>query len=763
MNQQINEKPRKIKFKLSSIQSKLTLAFILLLIPVVALIAIASFRNAQSLISERTFEQLEYIVNAKQKEVTKVIQKSLNQTKTIASQPQFLELVDKLSKEKETENNDQLVEYLENLLVLYPTFTDIIVSGKDGKLIASASSQALKTSPQPAANLSQTEDFEITDQAGILAVNGPILVSQEPTGFISVLTSQEELIEIVKVHSGLGQSGEVIIGKVEGADILYLTPLRHIQKKGNFSLSVKGNRHLPMVLATQKLSGVIIGKDYRGVQVLAGYQPLPISNWGLVAKIDTAEAFEQINRLRNELIGISMLVLLLFILVGFLVSRSITQPLHKLHLGTEKIGKGEWDYQLNIDTGDEVEQLAHEFTNMAQELKASYAGLEKKVQDRTWELQSQKETSESLAEDLKKFQLAVENASDQIVITDPDAKILYANKSLEKTTGFVVDEILGKNPGKLWGGVMKKPYFKKMWKTIKEEKKTFTSELRNKRKNGQEYFAAISITPILDETGNVRFFVGLERDITKAKEVDKMKTEFISVASHQLRTPLSAIKWFSEMLLSGDAGKPTKEQNEFLQQIYDSNDRMIDLVNALLNVSRIEQGRIAIEPKPTNLLKLVDEVIIELTPKIKERKLKITVSKHQQLPKVSIDPKLIRQVYANLLSNAVKYTPNKGEITVFVSRKGKEIISQVSDTGYGIPKGQQKRVFTRFFRADNIRKISTDGTGLGLYIVKSVIDSSGGKIWFKSEEGKGTTFWFTLPVKGAKSQKGDRSLEDLKL
>ncbi|MDO8504666.1 MAG: ATP-binding protein [Candidatus Liptonbacteria bacterium] len=371
------------------------------------------------------------------------------------------------------------------------------------------------------------------------------------------------------------------------------------------------------------------------------------------------------------------------------------------------------------------------------------------------DLSEEKKKTELLAKDLEKFKLAVDNASDHITITDSKGIIVYENASV--VSGYKPEEVLGKTPG-LWGGQMPKEFYAKMWDVLAKQKKPFAGDVVNKRKDGTLYEAALNISPILNKDGEVIFYVGVERDITKAKAIDRSKSEFVSLASHQLRTPLSAINWYAEMLLDGDAGKLNKKQQDYTSEIYASSKRMSNLVGALLNVSRIELGTFAIEPKQINVSEIADSILKELKPKIDSKNVVIARGYSAEMPAINADPNLLRMILQNIISNSVKYTAPGGKITISVSKNDKNILLSVADTGYGIPANQQEHIFQKFFRADNIIPIETDGTGLGLYITKEVLEKTGGSIHFESEENKGTTFTVTIPLSGMKKNEGTTTL-----
>ena len=237
----------------------------------------------------------------------------------------------------------------------------------------------------------------------------------------------------------------------------------------------------------------------------------------------------------------------------------------------------------------------------------------------------------------------------------------------------------------------------------------------------------------------------LRKANSRLKELDQTKDEFISIASHQLRTPLTTIKGYLSMVLEGDVGPITKNEKQMIQQAFDSAERMVFLIADLLNVSRLQSGKFVIENKPTDLAKMVDAQVKQLGETAKNHHLTLTYKKPAKFPLLNLDETKIQQVVMNFMDNAIFYTPAGGSIEVALEATPDSINYTVTDTGLGVPASEQHHLFAKFYRAGNARKMRPDGTGLGLFMAKKVIVAQGGAIIFKSTEGKGSTFGFSFP------------------
>jgi PAS domain S-box-containing protein len=351
---------------------------------------------------------------------------------------------------------------------------------------------------------------------------------------------------------------------------------------------------------------------------------------------------------------------------------------------------------------------------------------------------------------------------DAVFAIDTAQKITLFNPAAEEISGFTAAEAIGKPYHQILqfqleaDSTVNNAFIKK---ALAGERATMESYTVLVTKSGDKIDVADSAAPIRDLSGSIIGAIVVFRDVSKENELDRAKTEFVSLASHQLRTPLSAINWYSEMLLNGDAGKVSEEQLTYLQEIYEGNQRMIELVNSLLDVSRLDLGKLSNAPESNNIVELINNLEKEMTVAIAAKKLTMTNDVDTALPPVIADPKLVRMIIQNLVSNAVKYTDAAGTVTVTARQASARDLTaaglgaattnhlylSVKDNGYGIPVAQQSKIFSKLFRADNVRALDVEGTGLGLYIVREVVEKLGGKVWFESAEGAGSTFYVVMP------------------
>lgn len=356
-------------------------------------------------------------------------------------------------------------------------------------------------------------------------------------------------------------------------------------------------------------------------------------------------------------------------------------------------------------------------------------------------LEDSEEAGKRAVEERDKTRAIITNFADGLMILDENNKVASINFEAEKLLNVKAGEVEGQILDDLTGKY-----------SIKE-----LVELINAQKNKEALFRkefslkepverALEVTVI--SLAFLREKVIILHDISREKLIEKMKTEFVSLAAHQLRTPLSAIKWTLRMLLGGDFGKITDEQREFVEKIYKSNERMIFLVRDLLNVARIEEGRYLYKSTFAQIEDITQSVINSLEEEIKKKKIEFKFEKpEEKLPEVKVDAEKIGLAINNILDNAITYTPIGGKVTLSLKCGIKEMELSVTDTGIGILKEQQERIFTKFYRSAGAIKMEPDGSGLGLFIAKNIIDAHGGKIWFKSEQNKGSTFYVTIPIR----------------
>lgn len=340
-----------------------------------------------------------------------------------------------------------------------------------------------------------------------------------------------------------------------------------------------------------------------------------------------------------------------------------------------------------------------------------------------------------------------------VVVTDFAGKVILINQVVSRIVGYGQKEIIGK----IWAKELPRVEDGQGKRVIYEQtpvymalhnQGTFSKKLWYVNARGETVPVVVTGSPVIIKGQNQGAIV-IFRDITKEEELDKAKSEFISLASHQLRTPLGIIKWYIEALKENDLIHRNPQMvQDYLDEVYNSNERLIKLVGDLLDVSHIVQSKVKNEMVATDVLEFIKTILKQLEVEAKKKGIKIILlDKLKNLPKLNIDQEKFREVFENLVSNSIKYTDQSGQVEITVGNDKSKFQVDIKDNGMGISKEDQPKIFTRFFRAAEAAKKDTNGSGLGLYIVKSYIEDWDGKIWFESQSGKGTIFHFSLPLK----------------
>ena len=653
----------------------------------------------------------------------------------------------------------------------------------------------------------------------------------------------------------------------------------------------------------------------RGVEAMATGLRVDRVGWGVVVEHPRAVVTAAVGRKLWFFAALTAAGVLVSAGAAHVLSARLTRPLERLRLGVQRFGRGELDHRVQIETADEIGELALQFNQMATELGASHARLEERIREATRDLARRQREAEELARVARTLteDLDVGQVADRVVqpilglfavqssvlwLREPDGSLVAVGISGRARQGFRLGDVLPAGASMAGRAVSEG---RPVWTSdilaepglvLPEDQRArvqtagdravlcapvavnartigvlslgdgslreFTRDevlllqafadqaaiaLQNASLYAESQTQRIQLTQILESTSDGVLFVGPDgrvqaannhagellgcpgtsmvgalgevlrrecsavstenlllacagglgagpvegadgdlevpnfnrvlhwearatrdaagrttgltitlHDVTQEREIAQMKSDFVSFATHQLRTPLSGIKWMLELAMQ-ETDVPDGATS-YMRDALGASQRLIQLVNDLLDVSRLESGRMKATPQFVDLVGLTRTVLDDLKLQTDEKSHRLTLETCGDLLEVFADPQLLRQVVLNLTSNAIKYSPSGGDIGVRLTRERDIVRWQIQDTGIGIPKESQRHLFEKFYRADNVASLETDGTGLGLYLVRLIVEQIGGRVGCESEEGHGATFYFTVPCAQASSPTG---------
>ncbi|MBN1153926.1 HAMP domain-containing protein [candidate division KSB1 bacterium] len=421
---------------------------------------------------------------------------------------------------------------------------------------------------------------------------------------------------------------------------------------------------------------------------------------------------------------------------AYYLAKRLRNPLKQLKKSATEIARGNFSHKIYVNSDDEVGQVAKLFNYMTTELRRL----------------NEMNLNEIITEK-NKTKTIIKNIADGVIVTDPDNKIVIINSVAEKLFDIEENEAMNQPIDRF---IDRKELLDLIAmagdENVDHDNAVEISVIPRVHRK-KLILQAKSALVISNEDASIGI-VTVFRDVTREKEIDRMKTELVSMVAHELRSPLTSIAGFSELLLDPDLDK--EQSNEYAEIILKESNRLSNLINKFLDISRIESGKSQVNKIPLDLGILVSNILEYNKAQADKKKIKVELDVPTGLPLVNVDKGMIEEVVLNLFSNAVKYSPEKRKIDISLKQEGDELIVAVKDQGYGISDEALPHIFNKFYRVtDNEEVRDIEGSGLGLSLAKEIVELHYGSIWVESELGKGSTFYFSLPVWDGSEQPSD--------
>jgi PAS domain S-box-containing protein len=592
----------------------------------------------------------------------------------------------------------------------------------------------------------QNPFYELARQRVSMTAAAPVRASDgRVIAVLAAPLNMDEMIAIIQRRSGLHQTDDAFLVNTSN---LFVTQPRLNQDPAVLQLGVHTE---DVILCLEQKNGMTSAMDYRGIRAFIVYRWLPERQLCLITKLDQAEAFAPARNLAFTMGLTGVVVFLIGSLAAIVMSMTITRPIRQLSNGVQQIGQGNLDSRIAIKSGDEIGKLGIAFNAMATaireketQLRSWASELEQRVNERTTELRSSEE----------RYRILSETSPDLIFVIDRQDNVQYVNKLAARQFGKTPEQVVGKPRSNLFTPEITESQTLGLQQVLKTGEPSSTEYPIDFP--GGKVWLDTKLVSLRNESGEIRAVMGVSRDVTERKEAEalikKMVTDlersnaelerFAYVASHDLQEPLRMVTSYLQLLERRYKSKLDGDALEFINYAVDGSNRMKSLIGDLLAYSRV--GTRGKKFAPTDCEEVLRRVLGTLELSIKESRAKVT---HDPLPKVMADDIQLESLYQNLIGNAIKFRSKKIPRVHIGVTKGEESWSfSVSDNGIGIDPQYFERIFIIFQRLHN--REDYPGTGIGLAISKRIVERHGGKIWIESQSGKGSIFFFTIPIRG---------------
>ncbi|HET6747288.1 MAG TPA: ATP-binding protein [Candidatus Saccharimonadales bacterium] len=696
-----------------NIRPKFIMLFLAIgLLPVVV-VGVIAYSAMSAALRNSTVDQLSSTAVKQEQRITNLLQTKQEEVVKFANRYDLQLTLRSYVAQPNKANRDALAAILQSKKTEASSIESLQLTDTSGNIIASsAGTQVAIQAPETNDGIAVRKDPQ--DGFTKLYITTGVSINRQRAATVMAVFRTDDFTAVVQDYTGLGNTGETVVASKDG---ISLFPLRF-----DTDAAVKTNVSSLDMFNDQNTSYREL-LDYRNESVIVVSHKLETADWAVATKIDTSEAYASIITLRNGLAAILTAVIVVIIIVTLFFTRLLTRPIIQLSEASKRIGRGDFMTRVPVTRRDEIGALANSINTMEQNLNEMVGSIESQRQ---------------------RLQVILDSTTEGIFAIDDRGKIIIANSAATRLTQMKPEILVGQSMHDLFTWRQNQQSFLVDYDV--GEVKVYRN-LQYTDKKGIERYVKLIVAPVSDKVkrGSTRAIVTIH-DETSSHELENMKTDFVSMAAHELRTPLTAVRGYLEVALYKNEHDAHEDVIPFVRQALKNVDVLGGLINNLLDVTRIEKGTLLLTMEKVDLAADVVQAVEALQFTAADKQLTLRYDGPKKGCFVVADQLALHEVTTNLLSNAVKYTREKGTIVVTLTQADNVYEVAVKDTGIGIPETALSHLFRKFYRVHGGLATSSSGTGLGLYIAKSILKRHNGTIRVESKEGVGSTFTFALPI-----------------